>query len=128
MPDPSVAAGPQAQRSSVTLDQGPPLPPDATKRATTPPMPTGGGSPQIMALQFTQQLIDAAKALGSVIPALNQPMQNLVMSIQQLVPQAMADMTQPPMPGGPGGMMPMPPPPPGGPPGAIPGAGPAAAG
>lgn len=96
----------------VSLDSAPPLPPGASSKAPSPKLGADSSNPQIMALAFTQQLVQAAQGLGATLPMLAQPMMQLVQMIEQLVPQAMAGNA----PGGapqapPGTVTPMGPPP-----------------
>jgi len=82
----------------VSLDAGPPAPTPRPSRSIMMGSPEGAGparSPQIMALQFTQQLVQSAQALGSVLPMLAAPMSQLSAAVQQLVAQAMAEAVQP---------------------------------
>ena len=84
----------------VSLDSGPPAPPPRPARSVKMGQmeEPGGGparSPQIMALQLTQQLVQSAQALGAVLPMLAGPMSQLSSAVQQLVARAMAEATQP---------------------------------
>ena len=98
----------------VSLDAAPPMPPGATSKAPSKPgLGSDSGNPQILALQFTQQLVQSAQGLGSILPSLAQPMMQLVQMIEQLVPQAMADLTPGGQPAAPPGVMPPMGPPPG---------------
>lgn len=102
-----------SKNEGANLDNAPPRPAGMVRRAP----PEGGMGaqrpPELLALQYTQQIVQSAQALGQIIPALAEPMANLVAAVEQLVPRAMAGMAQGGSPVGPPGVAPMQQPPPG---------------
>jgi len=102
----------------ISLDSGPPLPPNATQQL--PPqdnmlMGQAGGSPAIMGLQYLQQAKNALLGLTSIFPEVADILNPTVAGLEQLVTKAMADKVSGTIPNTPGVAAPVQSPPPTGP-------------
>ncbi len=110
-------AGPQAAPGGgmgTSLDAGPPLPPEATRRPTLRQLAGGqpeglgamAGNPGVMALEGLQMMERGAQLLSQGIPGLTPQLAELRAGLRQAVPQQLAGSTPGGGGGAPAGVMP----------------------